>query len=133
MSGAIVMLAGGGAPIGSPQNQAGGVNSVFNSNGTNSITTGANATPVNWNTVTPNPGVGSYYWIKVTDTGLVSGTATAITGTAVSGWMNLASGAPPGYAIGSGAGARSFSYQISSSSTGSPVVASGTGTLNNTI
>lgn len=125
------MMIGGAGFVGAPQNQSGGVNSTFQPNGTNTITTGTNATPVNWMSVAPQPGIGSFYWIRVTDTGLASGTAAALTGAAVSGWVTLASN--PAYTIPSGIGARNFSYQISSDSGGATIVASGTGNVNNSI
>lgn len=132
MTGQQQLLVGsGGIGEGAPQNQSGGINSVFNSNGTNSIGA-ATPTPPNWYTIAPQPGVGNFYWIKVTDTGLSSGTALALTGASVSGFTTLGSGGPQA-TIPSGSGGRNYSYQISSSSSGSPVVASGTANINNSI
>lgn len=113
---------------GAPQNQTGGINSTFNSNGTNSITTGGNFTPANWMSVSPQAGVGSGFWIKFTSTGFTG----AATGLSLTGsFLPMTSALLP--AATGGAGTATFSYQISSSASGSPVVASGTGTANNTI
>lgn len=132
MSGAMQgIIAAGGGIAGAPQNQTGGVNTRVQPDGTNLITTGSNATPVNWFTIAPQTGAGSGYWFKATDTGLASGTAAALTGASISGFTPLT--AAPVFSIPSGIGARNYSYQISSSASGTPVVASGTSTINNTI
>lgn len=116
----------GGYVEGTPQNQSGGVNNSFQPDGTNKITTGVNATPVNWNSVAPLPGIGAAYWIKFTQTGGLP----LLAGPGVGSFANMASAIFPNP---NGVGSSTFSYQISSSSTGAPVVASGTGTTNNTI
>lgn len=124
-----MLLAAGRGYEGAPQNQSGGINSTFQPNGTNTITSGVAATPANWMNVSPQPGVGSFFWIKVTDAG--TGTAGAITGAAVSGFVTMNS--VPVYSISTGLGTRNFTYQISSNAAGTSIVATGSGTLNNTI
>lgn len=122
------MVLGSGEIEGAPQNQTGGVNSAFNTNGTNGpVTSGVNFTPVNWFSVAPQPGVGAFYTITFTDTGLSSGTATTISNNNVP--LSLASNQFPGPA--SGIGGRNFSYVIKDLS--GTTVASGTGNTNNSI
>lgn len=125
-----LLLGSGGRGEGAPQNQSGGVNVTFKSDGT--CTAFTPATPVNWYTIAPQPGVGDFFWIKLTDTGLSSGTAGALTGPSISGFTNLSAGGPQA-SIPAGIGGRNYSYQISSSSSGAPVVASGTGNINNSV
>lgn len=116
-------------PNGAAQNQSGGINLSYNGDGTCFVGFGgAVATPANWYNTTPTPGIGNLFWIKAIDTG-GTGTAGALTGPSISGFTNLASLSLQA-SIPSGNGSRTYSYQISSSPSGSPVVASGTGTLN---
>jgi hypothetical protein len=124
------LIGSGGVGEGAPQNQSGGINSLFNSDGTNTVGFTA-PTPPNWYSIAPQTGVGDFYWIKVTDTG-GTGTAAALTGFSVSGFTSLSAGGPQA-SIPSGIGTRTYSYQLSSSSSGSPVVASGTATIANNI
>jgi hypothetical protein len=116
-----------GVGEGGPQNQAGGVNNTFNSDGTNSITTGTNATPVNWYSVAPQVGVGALYTITFTDAGTGTGTATGITNNGVA--LSLAVSQFP--AATGGIGSRNFTYAIKNAA--GTTVASGTGNVNNTI
>lgn len=112
---------------GAPQNQTGGTGqTALLSNGTCFVpTTGTGPTPANWYTVAPQSGVGFLYWIKATDTG-GTGTASALTGPSISGFTQM-SVASPQCSIPSGLGSRTYSYQISSSATGTPVLSTGTG------
>lgn len=94
---------------------------TFNGDGTTTLTgTGASATPSSWYTP-PVSGIGSGYWINVTKTG---GTGT-FSGITPGVWTNIGAG---GLQIGStpGGGPVSGTYQLSTSNTGSPVVANGT-------
>lgn len=113
---------------GAPQNQSGGVNSTFNTDGTNGpVTSGVNFTPVNWFNVAPQPGVGTLYTITFTDTGLSSGTALIISNNNIP--LSLAANQFPGPS--GGIGGRNFSYVIKN--LGGTTVASGTGNTNNSI
>lgn len=125
-----LMLGSGGIGEGHPQNQSGGVNVNYKVDGTCTGTT--LPSPVNWYTITPQPGVGNFFWIKAMDTGLSAGTAAPLTGASISGFT-LINGNGLQAGIPSGIGGRNYSYQISSSSSGSPVVASGTGNINNSL
>lgn len=128
MTGQQQILAGrGNAGEGAPQNQTGGTGqTTLLPNGTCfPPTSGTAPTPANWYTVAPQPGVGFLYWIKATDTG-GTGTAAALTGPSISGFTQM-SVASPQVSIPSGIGSRTYSYQISTSSSGTPVVSTGTG------
>jgi len=119
------LLFEGGVGEGAPQNQSGGVNNTFNSDGTNSITTGANATPVNWYSVAPQVGVGALYTIAFTDTGLSSGTALVILNNGATFSLSTSQFPSPS----GGIGGRNFSYVIKNLA--GTTVASGTGTTRN--
>jgi hypothetical protein len=93
---------------------------TFNGDGTTTLTgSGASASPPSWYTP-PVTGIGSGYWINCTKTG-GAGTFSAANGV----WTNIGSG---GLTIGStpGTGPVNGTYQLSTSNTGSPVVANGT-------
>jgi len=93
---------------------------TFNGDGTTTLTgSGASASPSSWYTP-PVTGIGNSYWINVTKTG-GTGTFSAAAGV----WTNITSG---GLQIGStpGGGPVNGTYQLSTSNTGSPVVANGT-------
>lgn len=97
---------------------------LFGGNGLTTATGGA-ATPSNWFTpVSAN--IGANFWINVTKTGGLSGLAfTAAQGA----WTNIGAG---GLTISSNAQSTiTGTYQLSTSVTGSPVVASGTISLSN--
>jgi len=94
----------------------------FNGDGSTSLTgVGATASPPAWYIPTTT-GIGSSYYINITKTGGLSGLTFTH---AVGSWTNIGSGA--GLTIGStGQGQVTGTYQLSTSGTGSPVVASGT-------
>jgi hypothetical protein len=94
----------------------------FGSTGLTTATNGT-ATPGNWFSP-PSANIGASYYINITKTGGLSGLAfSAAQGT----WTNIGSG---GLTVSSNAQAQiTGTYQISSSVTGSPVVANGTITL----
>jgi hypothetical protein len=95
---------------------------VFGGSGLTTAT-GGTATPGNWFSPTSN-NIGASYYINITKTGGLSGLAFSA---AQGAWTNITSG---GLTISSNAQAQiTGTYQISSSGTGSPVVASGTITL----
>ena len=82
--------------------------------------TGGTATPSNWFSPT-STNIGASYYINITKTGGLSGLAFSA---AQGSWTNITSG---GLTISSNAQATiTGTYQLSSSGTGSPVVASGT-------
>lgn len=113
-----------------PVNQAGGVNNTFQPDGTNTITTGANAVPVNWmGTSATQAGIGAYYTITFTYVATSSGGVTTITNNNVA--LSLATPQFPGATGGTGIGAANFSYVIKTVL--GITVASGTGNTNNTI
>lgn len=95
---------------------------TFNGNGTTSVT-GGTATPSNWFSPTTT-NIGAGYFIKITKTSGLSG----IVFSAANGvFANITAG---GLTISENAGAPiSGTYQLSTSGTGSPVVATGTITL----
>lgn len=125
-----ILTARGNIGEGAPQSQTGGSNFFLKADGTCSNLSGTNPTPSNWYTIAPQPGVGVFYWIKATDTG-GTGTAAPLIGASISGFTNMAGGGPL-ISIPSGIGTRTYNYQISSSASGTPVVATGTGaTLSN--
>lgn len=115
----------GGIGEGAPQNQSGGVNVTFQSDGTCTVTTGSAMTPANWMSVAPQTGVGVFYTYTATDTG--GSGATGITNNNVA----LALSSPQSTVATGGAGSRTFSYVIKNLA--GTTVASGTGTANNTI
>lgn len=117
----------GGIGEGAPQNQSGGGNNVWNSDGTNGpLDSGYSAmTPVNWMSVAPQTGVGAFYTFTATDTG--GSGATGITNNGVA--LSLASSQGP--QASGGAGHRTFSYVIKNLS--GTTVATGTGNTDNTI
>jgi hypothetical protein len=99
-------------------------NVTFGGNGATSAANGT-ATPSNWFTPTTT-NIGSGYWIKITKTGGLSGIGFSA---AFGIWQNIGAG---GLAIGSNAQSPiTGTYQLSTSATGSPVVANGTITLSN--
>jgi hypothetical protein len=102
------------------------VASSVNFGGTGLTTaTGGTATPGNWFTPVFT-GVGAGFWINITKTGGLSGLAFSA---AQGAWTNIGAG---GLTISSNAQATiSGTYQLSTSVTGSPVVASGTISLSN--
>lgn len=121
-----ILAARGSVGEGVPQNQTGGTGvTTLNGDGTCAVSGGTAPTPANWYTVAPQEGVGFAYWIKATDTG-GTGTAAPLTGPSISGFTNMGSGGPQCH-IPSGIGTRTYSYQISNSSSGSPVLSTGTG------
>lgn len=119
------LLMDGGIGEGAPQNQSGGVNVTFQPDGTCAVSSGTPMTPVNWMSVAPQTGVGTFYTYTATDTG--GSGATGITNNGIA--LSLAT-AQLTAAIG-GAGSRTFSYVIKNLA--GTTVASGTGTANNTI
>lgn len=119
------LLMDGGIGEGAPQNQSGGVNVTFQPDGTCAVSSGTPMTPVNWMSVAPQTGVGTFYTYIATDTG--GSGATGITNNGIA--LSLAT-AQLTAAIG-GAGSRTFSYVIKNLA--GTTVASGTGTANNTI
>lgn len=121
----------GGVGEGVPQNQSGGVNVSYNQDGT-CTRSSTLPTPNNWYSRAPETGVGYAYWIKAVDTGLSFGTAAALTGPSISGFTNIGNAGLQA-SIPSGIGGRNYSYQIANNSSGSPVLASGTGNINNSI
>lgn len=113
-----------------PVNQTGGVNNTFQPDGTNQITTGANATPVNWmGTSAAQAGIGVYYTITFTYVSTSSGGVTSISNNGVQ--LSLATPQFPVAIGGTGIGAANFSYVIKNLA--GATVASGTGNTNNTI
>lgn len=120
----------GGTGEGVPQNQSGGVNVNYKQDGT--CTASTNPSPLNWYSRAPETGVGYAYWIKAVDTGLSSGTAAPLTGPSISGFTNIGISSLQ-VSIPSGIGGRNYSYQIANNSSGSPVLASGTGNINNSV
>lgn len=96
-----------------------GAVATFNGNGTTTMVNGT-ATPSNWFAPT-TANIGAGYYINITKTGGLSGLVfTAAQGA----WTNITSG---GLAIASNAGATiTGTYQLSTSVSGSPIVASGT-------
>jgi hypothetical protein len=86
---------------------------------------GGSATPSNWFTPT-STGIGASYYINITKT---SGLSAVAFSAAQGSWVNIGAG---GLTISSNAQSPiSGTYQLSTSITGSPVVASGTITLSN--
>lgn len=122
-----ILSARGNEGEGAPQNQTGGTGQTFLlANGTCAVpASGTGPTPANWYTIAPQPGVGVFYWIKATDTG-GTGTASPLTGPSISGFTNMAAGGPQ-VSIPSGIGTRTYSYQLSNSASGTPVLTTGTG------
>ena len=87
--------------------------------------TGGTATPGNWFSPV-STGIGAGFWINITKTGGLSGLAFSA---AQGAWTNIGAG---GLTISSNAQAAiNGTYQLSTSVTGSPVVANGTITLSN--
>jgi collagen type VII alpha len=95
----------------------------FNGNGSTTAFGGGTAIPSSW--FLPNQtNVGNGYWINVTKTGGLAGLVFQSSGVPLVGWNNITSS---GLAIGVNSEAQiTGTYQISSSSSGTPVVASGT-------
>lgn len=97
---------------------------TFNGNGLTTVV-GGTATPSNWFTPTA-VGIGAGFWINITKTGGLSGLAFS---SAQGAWVNISAG---GLTINSNAQAPiTGTYQLSTSSSGSPVVANGTISLSN--
>jgi hypothetical protein len=95
---------------------------TFNGNGTTTAT-GGSASPGNWFSPA-TAGIGAGYYIKITKTGGLSGVQFSA---ANGSYANITSG---GITISSNAGAAiTGTYTLSSSGSGSPIVASGTITL----
>lgn len=114
---------------GFPQGQTGGVNNNFQIDGTNPVSSGALATPKNWLSTGPVSSVGTRYWIKFTDTGLGSGSATIIANNNV-----IFSMATPQFpAPTAGIGSRNFSYIIYDDAAGTIARANGAGNTDNSI
>jgi hypothetical protein len=100
---------------------------AFEGNGT-SIATGGTVTPSNWfSPATPN--IGSGYYVNFTKTSGLSGLAFTIGGTPISGFQHIGS---TGITVSSNAQATiAGTYQLSTSASGSPIVATGTISLSN--
>lgn len=130
MTTAAISMVVGCLGAGEPINQTGVNNAASPMFGTDGVSNGAPPpTPAHWTSEFPSPGVAYRYYIKITDTGLNHGSAAALTGAAVAGFVNM--GGTIAVSISGGLGGRNFSYQISGKSDGSNVVATGTGTISN--
>ncbi len=76
----------------------------------------------NWWTTAPITGIGNSYWIRATVTG-TGGSFSGTTGT----WLPLSSNQTWSLSISLGTGIRTLTIDISSSSTGTPILATHTG------
>lgn len=112
----FLAVATGGA--GEPVSQVGGVNVGWNNDGTCATGLGSLPAPANWCSEAPSPGTGQRYYIKFTDNGLSSGTATTITNNNVVQPLGTATCQPGG-----GAGGRKVIMTIYADSSGSNQVA----------
>jgi hypothetical protein len=96
------------------------------SDGSVAPNTSAYVMPADW--FFPNqPGIGASYWIKVHSTG----GALSLNVGSLDSWISLNQGSGLIVSVSGSPGIRTGTYQISSNSNGTPVVASGSFTISN--